>query len=82
MRQTRQSTASASTQQAFTLTSQPEPIDDMSPAAGYDMPIPPGSYMPPATHPSPTLTSAHRRVRTQEAAPIDARSKPQWPRAY
>ncbi len=53
--------------------------DDMVPAGGYDMPLPGGSYMP-ATHASPTLTSAHRRGRSQETVQIDAR-KP-WPRAY
>lgn len=74
MRQTRQSSANASTQQAFSMTSPTDAM--MDDAAGYDM-MPAGSYMHEA-HASPTLTSAHRRPRTQEG--VDPR-KP-WPRAY
>ncbi|KAJ7594007.1 Homeodomain-like protein [Mycena floridula] len=83
MRQTRQTSGNPSTQQAFTMSSSPEAMmsmDEMASGSGYDMHLPGGSYMHEAQV-SPTLTSAHRRARSQEAVIVDPR-KGQWSRAY
>lgn len=78
MRQTRQSSASTGTHQSFAMTSQPDSMMEDMPAAGsYEMAIPTTSYMH-DTHGSQTLTSSHRRARSQEAV-VDSRK---WPRGY